>query len=244
MTPAELRRTTDGLASELVVVPTDGPDVCPTCRSWRPPESALCTSCEQLEALSSPCPVVVPISLYAKPSPMRDRLRFYKDPEGADHARYPGEVAAIVERFFSEHGDRLRARTGGWDTVCVVPSTSRPPPHPLAMVLEGCSTLDAPQGLLVRGAGEVGHRRPSDAAFVPRGAVNGRRILVLDDVYTSGARAHSAASALTVAGATVAVIVVIARRVNPGWEAGVQALWDRQVALHYDFAAPPWWASG
>lgn len=244
MTPAELRRATDALAPELVVVPADAEDVCPMCRSWRDPNHDLCNNCEQaFRDLSAPCQFVVPITLYAKPSPMRDRLTYYKDPEEPAHAGYPAEVAAIVERFFCEHGEHLRNHIGGWDGVCIVPSESRRPPHPLGKAMRGVSSrhVDAPEVLLVRGPGRLGHRVLSDDAFLPAQDVRGRRLLVLDDVYTTGARSQGAASALTLAGAEVPVIVIVGRRVNPSWKPAVQALWDRQAARSYDFRDPPWW---
>lgn len=245
MKPADLRRSTDALASELVVVPADATDVCPMCRSWRERTYELCNNCEQaFNDLSAPCRLVVPISLYAKPSPLRDRLTYYKDPEEPAHARYPSEVAAIVERFFYEHGERLRKRTGGWDGICIVPSESRRPPHPLGEALHGISAryVEVPKVLLIRGPGLLGHRVLSDDAFLPAEDVRDRRLLVLDDVYTTGARAQGAASALALAGAEVVAVVVVGRRVNPSWRPGVQALWDRQAALNYDFKALPWWA--
>jgi len=243
--PSELRRVSDALAPDLVVVPEDAEDVCPMCRSWRDPTYDLCNNCEQaFRDLSAPCRFVVPISLYSKPSPMRDRLTYYKDPEDDSHAHYPAEVAAIVERFFAEHGERLQMRTGGWDGVCVVPSESRLPPHPLGEALRSiAATHVKPEVLLARGPGELGHRVLSDDAFVPTIDVRGRRVLVLDDVYTTGARCQGAASALTLAGADVVAIVVVGRRVNPSWQPGVQRLWERQARLSYDFHELPWWAS-
>jgi orotate phosphoribosyltransferase len=83
----------------------------------------------------------------------------------------------------------------------------------------------------------------SDIAFRPVVDVTGWGVLLLDDVYTTGARSQSAASALTLAGALVVAIVVIARRVNPAYKPGVQALWDRQRAIPFSFTALPWWAA-
>ncbi len=242
----ELRRITDTIAPEMVVVPPDAADVCPMCRSWRAPGFDLCNNCAQaVDELSAPCPFVVPMSLYCKPSPMRDRLTYYKDPEAPEHNDLPGEVAAIVDRYFYEHGDELRERTGGWEATCVVPSKSRQPPHPFEQALSafGPSYVEVPEVLLERHTGEVGHRKLSDDAFRPTCDVRGARMLILEDVYTTGARSQSAASALTLAGAEVVAIVVVARRVNPGWTEGVQALWDRQVELQYEFGQAPWWAA-
>ncbi|MHB8288598.1 MAG: ComF family protein [Acidimicrobiales bacterium] len=236
--------TTDALAGELVPVPSDAPDVCPMCRSWRPSGSHYCNNCDQaFRDVSEPCPTVVPICLYSKPSSMRDRMTFYKDPKEPDHARYPNEVAAILDRYFFEHGGALADCIGGWDNACLVPSATRLPPHPLELALMGLPASYVPErsALLQRHTGEVDHRKLSNDAYRPVADVSGHRILILDDVYTTGARSQSAASSLALGGAKVAGIVVIARRVNPAFNPGVRALWDRQKSLPFSFGSPPWW---
>ncbi len=64
--------------------------------------------------------------------------------------------------------------------------------------------------------------------------VNAARVLVLDDTFTTGARAQSAASALALAGATPIAIVPGTRYVKPGWVAS-GALLKRAGALSYSF---------
>lgn len=244
MTDEELRRITDQIAPELVPPPNDAPDVCPMCRSWRPDADTLCWNCTRVhDLLSRPCPTVIPISLYCKPSLLRDRLTLYKD--GSDHERqaYPPVIAAIVDRFFLEHGTALSTVVGGWDVITVVPSTDREPPQPLEVALAALPArrLERPRVLLTRGSGEVDHNKMSDDAFRATEAIQGSRVLLLDDVYTTGATAQSAASALHLAGATVCAVVAIGRRVNPDWRPGIRALWDRQRAVPFRFRDPPWW---
>jgi hypothetical protein len=239
-----LIQRTDALAADLVPVPIDADDVCPMCRSWRPTGDEHCSNCEQaIDELVAPCRFVVPICLYSKPSPMRERLTNYKDGDEDERQRYAPEVAAIVDRFFAEHGDRLRDKTGGWDIACVVPSESREPPHPLELALSQLPATSTParEVLLACDIGAVGHRLLSDDAFGATRDVSGLRILVMDDVYTTGGRAQSAASALTLAGASVPAILTIARRVNPDWQPGVRVMWDRQKALQFSFVDLPWW---
>jgi predicted amidophosphoribosyltransferase len=244
LTDEELRRITDGIAPELVPPPNDGPDVCPMCRSWRPEVDLLCWNCTRVhELLSRPCTTVIPISLYCKPSPMRDRLTLYKDDDEHHRQIYAPLIAAIVERFFHEHGDALTEVIGGWDVITVVPSADREPPHPLGAALEALPTrhLRPASMLLTRGPGEVDHNKMSDDAFLATEDTRGSRVLVLDDVYTTGATAQSAASALQLAGAAVCAVVVVARRVNPDYRPEVRALWERQTALPFRFADSPWW---
>jgi predicted amidophosphoribosyltransferase len=244
LTDEELRRITDEIAPELIPPPTDAPDVCPMCRSWRAEVDPLCWNCTRVhELLSRPCATVIPISLYCKPSPMRDRLTLYKDGDDRERAAYAPLIAAIVERFFIEHGNALIEAIGGWDVVTVVPSADRQPPHPLGVALEALPTrhLHPASMLLARGPGDVDHNKMSDDAFLSTEGVNGVRVLVLDDVYTTGATAQSAASALQLAGAAVGAVVVVARRINPDYKPEVRALWERQTALRFRFAESPWW---
>lgn len=226
----------DSLASDCVSVPMQGPDVCPICRGHRDETEGLCDSCTVcLGSLGSLRPVV-PMSLYAKPSPMRDRLRGYKDSDDASTRwRLSRDVAALVERFFIQHDASLAHRLGSWDAVCVVPSTDREPPHPLLQALSdhGASSLGSIEQLLRRGSGAVGHRKPHRHAFEPATGVAGRRVLLLDDVFTTGARSQSAAYALIEAGASVSTIVVIARRINPDWRPEVTEWWNRQLATPF-----------
>lgn len=236
---------TDAMAGDMVPVPGDAEDVCPICRSWRETGYGLCRNCHQaVEELTSPCTRVLPVCLYAKPSRMRDRLTYYKDGDDAERAKYAPEVASILERFFAENDSRLVNVTGGWDSACVVPSESRVPPHPLELALSAWPATHVPnrEVLLERHVGRLGHRALSDDAFRTLIDVAGRRVLLLDDVYTTGARSQSAASALSIAGAQVVAIVVIARRINPTFMPGVQALWDRQVTIPFSFTDAPWWA--
>jgi predicted amidophosphoribosyltransferase len=244
LTDEELRRISDGIAPELVPPPNDGPDVCPMCRSWRPETDPLCWNCTQVhQQLSRPCTTVIPISLYCKPSTMRDRLTLYKDGDDYQRQTYAPLIAAIMERFFLEHGDALTEVIGGWETTTVVPSAHRQPPHPLGVALEALPTrrLHPASMLLRRGPGALNHNTMSDDAFLATEDPRGSRVLVLDDVYTTGATAQSAASALQLAGAQVCAVVVVARRVNPQYKPEIRALWERQTALPFRFPDYPWW---
>ena len=230
----------DSLAPDCVAVPSHGPDVCPVCRGYRDETDDVCDSCAVCrDGLGAVCPVV-PMSLYAKPSAMRERLRNYKDSDDApERRRLSKEVAALIQRFFVQHGAALADRFGSWDTVCIVPSTDRQLPHPLVRALTdhdavSCGPL-AP--VLRRAQGQIAHRKPNCEAFEPITRVDGRSVLLLDDVFTTGARSQSAACALTDAGAVVPAIVVVARRINPGWRPEVEEWWKRQLAIPFSWSA-------
>jgi hypothetical protein len=90
--------------------------------------------------------------------------------------------------------------------------------------------------LLTRSTAPVGHMRPDLGAFaVPAGVsttVRGRRALLLDDTYVSGARAQSAAAALRRAGACSVVIVAVGRVLRPDRSAAHATFLDAARVLH------------
>jgi hypothetical protein len=95
---------------------------------------------------------------------------------------------------------------------------------------------DQHQTLLKLGDDPVGHNTASDTAFVTTRDVSGARVLVIDDTWTSGATAQSAASALALAGAEVAGIVPIGRIVSPSSSRPEDvAWWEAQQKLPFNF---------
>jgi hypothetical protein len=117
-----------------------------------------------------------------------------------------------------------------------VPSTSAPRPswggeHPLIGIIRTALATEPRLQLapvLAKGTEPVGHLRASSGGFRLVGPVAGQQVLVLDDTYTSGARAQSAAVALASGGADVAAIVPIGRLIHPDHSSATGALWAHQ----------------
>jgi orotate phosphoribosyltransferase len=84
----------------------------------------------------------------------------------------------------------------------------------------------------------------SDDAFVTTRSISGERILLVDDVFTTGSRAQSAASALQIAGGTVPAIMVLARRINPEFNSTASTVWHRQESIDFDFTTSLAWLHG
>ncbi len=242
----QIRDLTDSLAPELIVPPLGyAADVCQACRDWTD-GATLCPKCRNAQDLlgMSPAPVV-PISLYIKPSAMRDRLTFYKDPRSPANGQFAIEVAAIFERFFAEHTGEVAARFGDWDVATVIPSKhAHDGPHPLhTALIELPARSVLPLESLLRPGGEtIDRRQPAPGGFVADTSVAGRSVILLDDVYTTGATAQSAVYALVAAGARVPAVVVAGRRLNPTAFQPVAALVERQMASPFSFAARLWGA--
>jgi predicted amidophosphoribosyltransferase len=239
LTEEELMTRSEELRPELVPPPSDAADVCSMCRSWRNPQYRLCSNClEASDELARPCTRVVPITLYRRPSRLRDWLTYYKQtPEVEHREEYRVNLATVLGRFMRENQPELWDTTGGYSVACVVPSSSRQElQHPLRGIVSESDVFGVPVvDLLRRGVGDLGHRILSDRGFVPNGDVSGERVLLVDDVYTTGSRAQSAASALQVAGGSVAAVLVLARRIDPDFNEAANQVWLRQSSRSYDF---------
>ncbi len=235
----------DALTAELALPPGEGPEVCSRCRSWNDTGAGECSNCEEVRAaLGAPALRLRVMSLYMKPSPLRDWLTQYKgrlsDADEPHTPEYAEFVRALLGRFLIERGADLADVFGPVDGLVVVPSTDRPPPHPLVEVLTSLELNVPVLDVLQRGPGELGFRRPHPEGYRIRPGVRlPARVLLIDDVYTTGSRANSAAHALRTHGVHVAGFVAVARRINPAWRPEVAVLWERQQARPYDWSQIP-----
>ena len=198
----------------------------------------VCFACRVVgRRLGLPLAPVFSIRLCPLPSPLYAVLLGYKEsPASEARHRFGPMVHALFAGFLFPHARCLAAAAGGpTDLVLPVPSTARPSGSPLAGV-DGLASACAPLGdwspeLLGRTETPIGHMRPDLRAFGVPGAleptVAGRRALLLDDTYVSGARAQSAAAALRRAGARSVVIVVAGRVLRPDRSAVHDAFLDR-----------------
>jgi len=231
------------------LVPAAGPGVCRVCHGPAGGSWVQCWCCRTVgEVLADePPPTAVAASLYRPGDVMHRRLRRYKDaPSVAERRHHVEALARILDRFLVGHEACLRRRWRAWDTLALVPSTRAGAgagarrrglhvPEPFEAVVDATHTLTGvPRLRLVAGSGSVGHLRPAPDAFCVEGGADaagaGRRVLVLDDTWTTGAHARSAAVAVTRAGAEVAGVLVIGRIVDPGASAAVAAWWARSAA--------------
>lgn len=161
------------------------------------------------------------------PGPLYTVLMGYKEaPVAEARARFGPIVRSLTGAFLGAHADCIAALGGGPPHfVLPVPSTARPGGSPIARVPGLAAAVEAAlpgvrwTGLLCRTREPVGHMRPSAHAFaVPptlRCRVAGRRLVLLDDTYVSGARSQSAAAALRRAGAASVVVVAVGRVLRP-----------------------------
>jgi predicted amidophosphoribosyltransferase len=243
MKDTALRLKTSTLQKHLIPIPFDGPDVCPICRGWRHARWSLCSNCLETESvLLKICRRVIPMTLYSRPSVLRDALTHYKSVESSEPCSRR-MISLLVRRYALEHSRCLQELVGGFSVVCPVPSSDpHKQMHPLQELLPPDLFGVPMANLLRRGTGELGHRKMSDRAYVVQRHTTVGRVLLLDDVYTTGASAQSAAASLSLAGTSVAGILVVARRINSEFNETAYRVWSRQSAIPYRFSEALSWA--
>ena len=205
--------------------------------------TVLCENClEVRNALDREPLGLCVVSLYRKPSPLRDVLTRYKGRNDEDDPFDPAcvpVVRSMLGRYLLDHGDHLAEVSGGFDGIVVVPSTDRTPPHPLEDLIDSLD-LDLPRWpLLARGTGELGFRRPNREGYRVVMAHEPARVLLVDDVYTTGSRLNSAASALSRDGHETVAALVLARRINVEYAAEALQLWARATSESFDWQTSP-----
>lgn len=223
-----------GIELELTVPPIVRPGVCPTCRGINYTDNNTCQQCTEIEtALGAPLVSAVLAASYVRPSTLRDWLSHYKVNDETDVDDEAQE--ALAEVFSSFFDAWSTVTTPRFDALVVVPSTRGISEHPLQTALTR-RRPDLPfRPLLRAGPTTTGHNRPSRTGFTASPDVAGARIVVVDDVYTTGARAQSAVAALQDAGADVVALIALARRFNLDYAPQVETLWSELTSVPYTF---------
>lgn len=252
---AQILALSDQLKPDLATPPSGGEGVCARCSTWIGKDQShgdwagcgkvdlYCENCvEARDAFDREPLALSVISLYRKPSPLRDALTRYKGRDN-DEDPFDPNCAALIRsmlgRYLLDHGDRLIEMATGIDGIVVVPSTVRPPPHPLEQLVDSLALALPRWSMLERGSGELGFRRPSREGYRLIMDRQPSRILLLDDVYTTGSRLNSAAWTLDGAGHRTVAALVLARRINPDYSADAHALWRTATDEEFDWTNSP-----
>jgi len=178
------------------------------------------------------CPVA-PVALVPRGGDLHQRLVIYKA------AREPALRSRAIEELAADlfhHLVQLTSSLRWGDPIVLVPVPSTGPgrtlwkgTHPLVTVGRTCCTIAGDRSprlrvaeILRRGPDPLDHCKASRSAYATTEGVRmGARspvtvrspVIVIDDLYTSGAHAQSAAAALRLAGLDVRFIVPIGRLV-------------------------------
>ncbi len=191
------------------------PGAAARCAGCLGPVRAGCARCYQcaLHAESAPgglADLVVPVAYAPKGSPHARNLWLYKSGrDGAAAASAALTLLLLV--FLREHGRCLWQRTGlrGPSHLAVVPSgRGRDGPHPLRSLV--APYLSVPWAALSARPG-ADRSRDLDPGRFTAARLPGAAVLLLDDTWTTGASAQSAAMSLRLGGARTVIVVVLGR---------------------------------
>jgi predicted amidophosphoribosyltransferase len=200
-----------------------GDRVCRVCRSFAGEGYTDCMKCGfQPDHID----VVVPISYSVGRGQMHHALRYYKD--GGTRGlrqRFSVELAAVLWRFLVSH-ERCVARAAGveeFEIVATVPSGSIARDdrreNLRRIVGEICGAVgDRYERLLTPTDRGTDERRFDPDRYRTTRQLSGENVLLIDDTWTTGRSAQSAAFTLKQAGAGAVALVVLGRHVNLEWE--------------------------
>ena len=219
MSSASSGAVAGGLLSACMAVRPPGPGICRICCGAILGHYEECWSCRQIEErLGQPLTPITPISLAVDGTPVYTALKQYKGHHEPTARRQQLRLAGLIGIFLRHHTRCIAVE--GFDAVAAVPSLQgRDGLHPLVTTLGLIGSLrPAIINALSPGTGRVARNSPSMDAYLTRhDLVVDRRILLVDDTYTTGAHLHSAAASLISAGAREIYPLVVGRRQNRAW---------------------------
>ncbi|HYZ67232.1 MAG TPA: amidophosphoribosyltransferase [Mycobacterium sp.] len=176
-----------------------------------------CWRCRDHRRIAGVADIVAPLSYAISGTESARLLRNYKNhPVRSERERCAEIVAMLLGLGVSLHEPCLGALVGLPVTArVVIPSlTSRPGTHPLSTIAGSLGLLGEAKLLPAVDARCDRTVTADKFAVAPVGAVAGRHILILDDVWTTGSNAQSAAVTLRNAGAAAVSVMVIGRWLN------------------------------
>ncbi len=220
----------------FMLSPRHGPGVCEICFNFTDGYSD-CYACAHGEQRLD---LVVPISYSVGGEQLHHALASYKRREGDTARRLGAELAAVLWRFLGAHEPCVALAAdapGGFPIVTTVPSgdAERDATHPLRHLV---ADLVAPTkarhaALLTRSEITCSPREFCAEKYRARRRLDGEPVLLIDDTWTTGASAQSAAAALKAAGAGPIAAIVIGRHLNREWHENDRRI--RGITLPFDW---------
>jgi hypothetical protein len=203
----------------VLLAPRDGPGVCEICFNLTDGYER-CYACAHggrwLDA-------VVPISYSVGGEQLHHALVSYKRTPEPVATRFTAQLAAVLWRFLVVHEACIsrELEVPAFPIVTTVPSNdpARDDEHPLHRLVGQLvkPTRERFRRLLVRSVHPVQPHRFDVDRYQPTAQLTNEPVLLIDDTWTTGANAQSAAAALKRAGAGPVAVVVIGRHLNRGW---------------------------
>ena len=198
-----------------------GAGICAVCKTFIEPGYNECYPCA---SGPSELDAVVPITYSEALGQVHDALRGYKDGRPAERSYAMPRLAAVMWRFLELH-EPCVARAAGvseFDLVASVPSSTRERDEArrnFRTMVGWCEPVAQRYERVIHPTGDVPTGRAYDPGrYACDRRLDGARVLLLDDTWTRGGHAQSAATALRRAGASAVGLMVIGRHVRPEWE--------------------------
>jgi predicted amidophosphoribosyltransferase len=220
--------------------PRRGPGVCSTCFTFTDGYDR-CFVCARTPSCLD---VVAPVSYSIAHEQLHHALASYKRLAPGAARQLRAELAAVLWRYLTAHercvaaaatAPAARAETFGLVTTVPSGDRTRDRHHPLREIVSHTigPTRSRYERLLERSAMDVPPRTFEPNKFRPRRTLDGDSVLLIDDTWTTGASAQSAAAALKNAGAGPVAVVVIGRHLKRDWHQNDRRL--RAIPRPYDW---------
>jgi predicted amidophosphoribosyltransferase len=204
----------------VLITPRVNPGVCPRCFNFTlEPAGQFCRACRRSP---SHLAAVAPISYAPAGGQLHQDLADYKRAADPAVPHLIDEIARILSHHLEMHEACVAERAGvpGFDAIVAVPSgdARRDEHHPLRRIVSelpevGDRFHDA---LRASGIRTVAHAYAPER-FRVTAPVAGLHVLLIDDVWTTGASAQSAAAQLREAGVASVSAMALGRYVNGSW---------------------------
>jgi predicted amidophosphoribosyltransferase len=200
--------------------------ICRTCRTFI---SAAWDDCYSCGHQPNHLDVMVPITYSEHLGQMHTALRSYKDGPDEVQAYALPRLTAILWRFLDAHEGCVAAAAGveQFDLVTTVPSSTPEADERrtgLRTMVEWCEPISSRYERILAATGNaLPGRAYSEERYEAEWRIDGVRVLLIDDTWTAGGHAQSAAYALREAGADAVALVVIGRHVRPDWQVTPEA---------------------
>jgi predicted amidophosphoribosyltransferase len=201
-----------------------GEGVCATCGTFISGDFTRCYPCGHQAANLD---AVVPITYSEHGGQMHKALWGYKNGHQIEQDYAGPRVAAILWLFLVRH-EACVARAAGaagqeFDVITTVPSSTkaRDKRNRLRTIVGWVRPLKPRLKVLLEPTDQVPEGRTYDQSrYVATERLDGQDVLLIDDTWTAGGHAQSAAHALKAAGARTVALVVVGRHIQRGWQVG------------------------
>ncbi|MBR8642638.1 hypothetical protein KEF29_33360 [Streptomyces tuirus] len=197
-----------------------GSGVCQICRGPAKDGYPTCWPCHEASRVlgTGVADTVVPVSLALKGEQYANELWRYKNAAGPQQQYFRMGLAAVLWRFLALHESCIsdHCAVPGFGIVTTVPSTSGRADHPLRTIAAGSVgvTRERYRDLLTPTPDAAALGRTASPSRYTASALWGENVLLIDDTWTTGNHAQSAAAALKAAGAGSVAILILGRHLN------------------------------